>query len=99
MRPHTEKELDDSYNEMMRKIESVQGLLIKAIGEHGSSLDLLKPGENLSIVVYLFSSGGDGKRTFPSQMVLNVKKSSLQDYREKKISLDDFKKQIRIIQF
>ena len=99
LRPHSAKELEDAYNQMMSRIETVKGLLIKTIGEHGSALQQLKPEENLSIVVYLFGGSGDGKRSFPSQMVLNVKKSALQQYRENKISMDELKKDIRIIEF
>jgi 1,4-dihydroxy-2-naphthoyl-CoA synthase len=84
---------------MMNRIESVKGLMIKSIAEYGTSLHQLRPEENLTVVVYFFTGRGDGKRSFPSQTVLNVKKFVLQQYRESKISMEDLKQNIRIIQF
>ncbi|MFN8005692.1 MAG: hypothetical protein U0V70_01420 [Terriglobia bacterium] len=99
LRPHTQKELDDAFNQMVSRAEMVKGLVINSIAEYGTSMQLLKPEENLSVVVYFFGGDDDGKRSFPSQMVLNVKKSVLQEYKENKLSLDGLKQNIRITQF
>ena len=99
LKPHSQKELDDAYDKMMNRIENVKALIIKSIAEYGTSLHQLRPEENLTVVVYFFSGGGDGKRSSPSQMVLNVKRFVLQQYRESKISMEDLKQNIRIIQY
>src|SRR2546428_518394 len=44
--PHTEKELNDAYNSMMKRIETLKGNLIKVMGEHGPSLEQFKPDDN-----------------------------------------------------
>jgi hypothetical protein len=98
-RPHTQKELDDAYDKMMKRIESVKGLIIKSMAEYGNSLQQLKPEENLTVVVYLFGGSEDGKRSSPSQIVFNVKRFVLQQYRESKISMNDLKQNIRVIQY
>jgi hypothetical protein len=99
MKPHSQKELDDAYEKMMSRIQNVKGLIIKAIAEHGNSINQLKPGENLTVVVYLFSARGDERRPSPSQIVLNVKRYVLQQYQERKISMEDLKQNIRTIQY
>ena len=99
LKPHSQKEIDEAYEKMMSRIQNVKGLIIKAIAEHGNSINQLKPGENLTVVVYLFSGSGEGKKPIPSQMVLNVKRFVLQQYRENKISMDDLKQNIRVIQY
>lgn len=99
LRPHTDKELNEAYNRMMQRIESLKGLLVKAIGEHGSSVQQLKPEDNLTLIVHFFGADGDGKRNFPSQLVLNVKKSVIQAYRENKMSLEEMTKNVRVLQF
>lgn len=99
LRPHTDKELNEAYNRMMQRIDSLKGLLVKAIGEHGSSVQQLKPEDNLTLIVHFFGADGDGKRNFPSQLVLNVKKSAIQAYRENKMSLEEMTKNVRVLQF
>jgi hypothetical protein len=103
MRPHTQKELSDAYNQMMTRIELVKELIIRAIAEHGSTLRQLGPEENLTVITHLFTGGfnggSDSKREFPSQLVFSVKESVLNEYREAKINLDQFSKSVKLLQF
>jgi hypothetical protein len=103
MKPHTEKELNDAYNQMMTRIELVKELIIRAMAEHGSTFRQLGPDENLTVITHLFtggfSGGGDPKREFPSQLVFNVKESVVNEYRETKINLDQFSKNVKLLQF
>jgi hypothetical protein len=98
-RPHTEKELNDAYNLMMKRIEDLKERLVKAMGEHGSSLEQLKPNDYLTVVVHLFSAETEAKRPAPSQMILRVKKSFITDYRENRLPLGDLAKKVELVQF
>ena len=98
-RPHTEKELNDAYNLMMKRIEDLKERLVKAMGEHGSSLEQLKPNDYLTVVVHLFSAETEAKRPAPSQMILRVKKSCITDYRENRLPLGDLAKKVELVQF
>lgn len=103
MKPHTEKELNGAYNQMVTRIELVKELIIRAMAEHGSTLRQLGSDENLTVITHLFtggfSGGGDPKREFPSQLVFNVKESVVNEYRETKINLDQFSKNVKLLQF
>jgi hypothetical protein len=103
MRPHSEKELTEAYNQMLTRIELVKELIIRAMGEHGSTLRQLGPNENLTVITHFFTGGftggGDPKREFPSQLVFSVKRSVINEYRESKISLDQFAKSVKLLQF
>jgi hypothetical protein len=103
MRPHTQKELSDAYDQMMTRIELVKELIIRAIAEHGATLRQLGPEENLTVITHLFTggfnAGSDPKREFPSQLVFSVKESVINEYREAKINLDQFSKNVKLLRF
>ena len=99
LRPHTEKELNDAYNSMMKRIETLKESLIKVMGEHGPSLKQLKPDDNLAVVVHLFNVENEARHPCPSQIILKAKKSILSDYRENKFPLRELAKKIEITQF
>jgi len=94
--PRTQKELDDAYNTMLKRVESLRAQMLQAIGDHGSKLEHLKPEETLAIVVYLFNGYDDPKRPVPTQMIFRVKKAAILEYQDKKITFDDFVKKIEI---
>ena len=103
MRPHTQKELSDAYDQMMTRIELVKELIIRAMAEHGATLRQLGPEENLTVITHLFTGGFNGgsdpKREFPSQLVFIVKESVINEYREAKINQDQFAKNVKVLQF
>ncbi len=99
LKPHTEKELDDAYKQMIGRIETVKSLLLKAIGEYGSTLQQLGPEDTLTVVAHLFAGTREPREGFPSQVTFSVNKSVVRDYREAKIKFDDFVKQVRVLQF
>ena len=99
LRPLSQKELTDAYDQMLARIKTIKGLLVKTIGDHGTSLDLLKPEENVTVVAHLFAAGPDPKREFPSQVVFSAKKSVIEEYRERKLSLEEFAKGMRVLQY
>ena len=99
LKPHTEKELNDAYSSMMKRIETLKENLIKVMGEHGPSLKQLKPDDNLAVVVHLFNVENEARRPCPSQIILRAKKSILSGYRENKFSLEELAKKIEITQF
>jgi hypothetical protein len=99
VRPLTEKELSDAYTKMLDRIKTVKGLLVRIIGDHGSTLQLLKPEENVAVVAHLFAAASDRKREFPSQVVFSAKKSVIEQYREHKLSLEEFVKSMQVLQY
>lgn len=98
-KPLTQKELDDAYNALLRRVEAVREHMLRAIGDYGSALEHLKPEETLAVVVHLFNGYNDPKRPCPSQLIFRVKKSAISEYGEKKISLADLAKRIEITRF
>jgi hypothetical protein len=98
-RPHTEKELADSYNSMMKRLESLKQELVKVLCSHGASLQQVKSSDNLALVVHVFKQDLGANRPCPSQIILKIKKSVLEEGRENKQSFDNLAKSVEIVQF
>ncbi len=99
LRPHTEKELNDAYNLMVKRLENLKERLVRVMGEHGASLEQLKPNDSLTVIVHLFSVENEVKKPVPSQMILKLKKTYISDYRESRLSLADLAKKVEVVQF
>jgi len=99
LRPHTNQELNEAYNAMLKRVDTLKGTLIKVMGEHGPSLQQVKAEDHFTLVVHLFNAEDEAKRPCPSQIILKAKKSVLSDYRENKLSLADLTKKVEIVQF
>lgn len=99
LRPHTNQELNEAYNAMLKRVDTLKGTLIKVMGEHGPALQQVKAEDNFTLVVHLFNVEDEARRPCPSQIILKAKKSVLSDYRENKLSLADLAKKVEIVQF
>ena len=97
--PRTQKELDDAYNAMLKRVEALRTQMLQAIGDYGATLENLKPEETLAVVVHLFNGYDDPKRPCPSQLIFRVKKAAITEYRDKKITFGEFAKKIEINRF
>ncbi len=97
--PHTQKELDDAYSLMVKRLGTLKEVLVKAIGEHGTSLQQLKPDQNLTVVMHLFNVEQQIKQPVPTQVIFKAKRSLISQYRENRMPLADFTRQMEIMQF
>ena len=99
LRPHTPQELEEAYAQTIKRLDSVKESLIKAMGEHGSAMEQLKPQDYLTVVVYLLPVETGLTRPLPSQLVLRAKRTLIGDYRENKLSFAEFAKKVETIQY
>ncbi len=97
--PHTQKELDEAYSLMVKRLGTLKEVLVKAIGEHGTSLQQLKPEQNLTVVMHLFNVEQQIKQPVPTQVIFKVRRSLISQYRENRMPLAEFSRQMEIIQF
>jgi len=98
-RPYTQKELDEASSLMVKRLATLKEVLVKVTGEYGASLQQLRADQNLVIVMHIFNPASTGNKSFPSQVILKVKRSLINQYRENRLSLGDFTRQMEIVQF
>ena len=99
MRPHSQQELDSAYQQLLARLESIKQNFIKVMGEHGAALGELKSQDFLTIVINLLPIDAGPGRSIPTQVIMRVKRSSINDYRENKITFSDFSKKVEVAQF
>ncbi|HVN79321.1 MAG TPA: hypothetical protein VMW38_10020 [Terriglobia bacterium] len=99
MRPHSQQELDSAYQQLVARLESIKQNFIKVMGEHGSALSELKPQDYLTVVINLLPIDPGPGRSIPTQVVMRVKRSNIDDYRENKITFSEFSKKVEVAQF
>jgi len=99
MRPHSQQELDDAYQQFLSRLESIKQNFIKVMGEHGAALSALKPQDFLTIVINVFPFDAGPSRSVLTQVVMRVKRSVIEDYRENKITFPEFSKKVEVAQF
>jgi hypothetical protein len=69
------------------------------MGEHGAALSELKPQDFLTIVINVLPFDAGPGRSVPTQVVMRVKRSSIDEYRENKITFTEFSKKVELVQF
>jgi hypothetical protein len=99
MRPHSQQELDSAYQQLLARLESIKQNFIKVMGEHGAALSELKPQDFLTIAINLLPIDAGPGRSIPTQVVMRVKRSSINDYRENKITFSEYSKKVEVAQF
>jgi hypothetical protein len=97
--PHTQKELDEAYALMVKRLTLAKEAMIKTIGEYGTSIQQLKPEQNLVVAMHLFQVDSQMKQPVPGQVIFKVKRSAIDQYRQNRLPLADFAKQVEIVQF
>jgi hypothetical protein len=97
--PHTQKELDEAYSLMVKRVATLKEVLVKAIGDYGSSLQQLNPDQYLTVVMHLFNVEQEIKQPVPTQIIFKVKRSLISQYRENRLPMADFIRQMEITQF
>jgi hypothetical protein len=98
-RPYTQKELDEASSLMVKRLATLKEVLVKVTGEYGASLQQLRADQNLAIVMHIFNPASTGNKDFPSQVIFKIKRSQINQYRENRLSLGDFTRQMEIVQF
>jgi hypothetical protein len=88
MRPLSKEELETARKENTQRIASIKGLVPRLLADHATSLRDVKSDDYIAVVVHLFNmQTGDNK--FPGQLVIESRKSDLDQFWDKKISYQD----------
>jgi hypothetical protein len=84
-RPLTKEELEKERAENERRIANIKESVPRLLADHATSLRNLKSGEYIAVVVHLFSVQA-GESELPGQLVIEARKSDLDQFWDKKIS-------------
>jgi hypothetical protein len=96
-RPLSKDELEKARKENVQRIASIKGLVPRLLADHATSLRELKSDGYIAVVVHLFNvQSADTK--FPGQLVIESRKSDLDQFWDKKISYQDLLGKMTILE-
>lgn len=97
-RPLTEAELDKAQKIKKQRIATVKEVVPRLLADHAVSLRDLGPDDHVAIVVHLFEVNV-GDTSMPGQLVIEAKKSDLDEFWDKKISYPQLVSKIKTLEF
>ena len=97
-RPAPKSQQERELKTKKERINTIRQSVPRLLAEHAESLHEVKPDDQIAVVVHIFlvQSGGE---ELPSQVVVQVRKSVLGQYWDKKLTYEQFLRQVRIVVF
>jgi hypothetical protein len=95
--PLTKAELDKAQKVKLERIATIKESVPRLLADHAMSLRDLSSDDSVAVVVHLFEvQSGDAK--FPDQLVIETRKSDLDQLWDKKISYQELVGKIKILE-
>lgn len=98
LRPPTKEELEKARRAKIERIEIIKQTVPRLLADHASTLRELPANDSIAVVVHLFYAQVEGDN-LPSQIVMEVRKSDLEQYWDKKLAFKDFRGKVRTLEF
>ena len=93
--PYGAEELEQVKKKKLERIAVIKHTVPQLLADHGVNLGELRPEESVAVVVYLFHIQGEGEK-LPTQIIVQVKKGDLDQFRANRISSSDLKARVKI---
>lgn len=97
-RPPAKSQRERELRTKKERINTIRQTVPRLLAEHAESLREVKAEDQIAVVVHIFfvQSGG---QELPSQVVVQVRRLVLEQYWDKKLTYEQFLKQVRIVEF
>ena len=96
--PLTKAELDEGQKAKLARIATIKESVPRLLADHAMSLRDLGSDDSVAVVVHLFEMQ-PGQIKFPDQLVIETRKSDLDQFWDKKISYQELTAKMRILEF
>ena len=97
MRPLSKAELDKAQKMKLERIATIKQSVPRLLADHAMSLRSLSADDSVAVVVHLFElQPGDTK--LPDQLVIETRKSDLNQFWDKKISYEELVGKIKVLE-
>jgi hypothetical protein len=97
MRPLSKEELEKARKAKLERIGIIKQTLPRLLADHASALRELSANDSIAVVVHLFYVPVEGDN-LPSQVVIEVKKSDLEQFWDKKLSFEELHSRVRTLE-
>ena len=96
--PLTKAELDEGQKAKLARIATIKESVPRLLADHAMSLRDLGSDDSVAVVVHLFEMQ-PGQIKFPDQLVIETRKSDLDQFWDKKISYQELTAKMTILEF
>ena len=96
--PLTKAELDEGQKAKLARIATIKESVPRLLADHAMSLRDLGSDDSVAVVVHLFEMQ-PGQIKFPDQLVIETRKSNLDQFWDKKISYRELTAKMTILEF
>jgi len=98
MAPLSKSEIEKAHKVKQVRIVTVKESVPRLLADHAMSLRDLGPNDSIAVVVHLFEvDTGGGK--LPEQIIIETRKSDLDEFWDKKISYRDLLGKMKVLEF
>jgi hypothetical protein len=97
LRPLSKEELEKARKVKLERIRTIKQAVPRLLADHGSTLREIGADESIAVVVHLFHFQAEGE-SLPTQIVMEVKKSDLDQYWDKKLSFDGLREKVKTLE-
>jgi len=89
VQPPTKEEVEKARKVKLERIGIIKQTMPRLIADHGSGLRNFPPEESVAVIVHLFHFQPEGEN-LPTQIIIQVKRSDLDQYSERKLTYEQF---------
>lgn len=97
LRPLSKEELEKARRVKLERIRTVKQAVPRLLADHASTLREIGPDESIAVVVHLFHFQAEGE-SLPTQIIMEVKRSDLDQYWDRKLSYDGLREKLKVLE-
>jgi hypothetical protein len=97
LRPLSQEELAKARKVKLERIRTIEQAVPRLLADHASTLRAIGPDESIAVVVHLFHFQAEGE-SLPAQIIMEIKKSDLDQYWDKKLSYDGLREKLKVLE-
>jgi len=98
-KPYTPEELRMVRDSKLERIRQIKARVSDLLLEQGTELSALPAAQNVAVVVHLFNLPNEQTDGLPSQLVIEVGRGALAEAKARKVTAQDFRKQVTFLEF
>jgi hypothetical protein len=98
VRPPTKEEVEKARKAKLERIGIIKQTMPRLLADHVNALREFPSGESVAVIVHLFHFQAEGEN-LPTQIIIEVKRSDLDLYSDRKLSYEQFLSHVKFSEF
>jgi hypothetical protein len=99
VRPYTEEELRKTRDAKLARIRQLRERVSELLLEHSGEFDAIPSEQDVAVVIHLFHLPSEMTEGLPTQVVIETSRRSLLDTKARRMTAEDFRKRMTVVEF